>query len=72
MKELSRDRACLSSGQHRHLINILPSGQLNGALPQRRLISQLARQQPALTPSLLAANLCEDFRAPLVRLFLGS
>lgn len=28
-------------GRHRHLINILPSGQLNGTLPQRRLISQL-------------------------------
>lgn len=53
-------------GRHRHLINILPSGQLNGTLPQRRLISQLRLLAwlglalwQELTPRLLAANLCE-------------
>lgn len=46
-------------GRYRHLINILPSGQLNGTLPQRRLISQLRLGSQALTPRLLAANLCE-------------
>jgi len=40
-KNTDRARLCSVLAWHRHLINILANGQLNGASPLRRLICHL-------------------------------